>query len=158
MTRVNWILDKTKFLSLKEVTQLLETANHLAETALLYGYKTPVRDYFIVHLAVATGLRVSEIARLDCDDIHLGKKGGYLIVQNGKGSKKRLVKFNSRFRGHYEEYLGWKKSWQETVGQGCPLLASTHTGSYINNDTALLLHHMLHHRPGGEKSTGKIDV
>ncbi|MHC4123237.1 MAG: restriction endonuclease subunit S [Planctomycetota bacterium] len=64
MTGLNWVLDRRKFLSEPEAKQLFETARKLADRALIFDHKVPVRDYFIVHLALATGLRVMEIAHL----------------------------------------------------------------------------------------------
>ena len=128
---VNWILDRNKYLSPKEARDLLKTAKHLAETALLYGHKIPVRDYFAIHLALETGLRVSEIAQVNCGDICIDQQTGLLLVRKGKGNKKRIVKFNSRLRNHYEEYLKWKEVCNEPTGLSDPLLMSSHTGGHM---------------------------
>ena len=71
MIRSNWVLDPGKFLSREEVNRLLETARKRAEAARARGNKVAVRDYFIVDLALATGLRVAEIADLKCKDVFL---------------------------------------------------------------------------------------
>jgi len=133
MARTGWIVDKSKFLSPKETQQLLKTARFLAETALLYGHKTPVRDYFLIHLGLATGLRVSEIAELNCGDIYADRKAGYLIVRKGKGSKQRLVRFSSTFSQHLNEYLGWKQAHNEPAVPSDPLLRSSHTGGHMTS-------------------------
>lgn len=133
MARTGWILDKSKFLSDKEINQLLKTAKFLAETALLYGHKIPVRDYLLVHLAVATGLRVSEISDLNCGDIYPDRKAGYLIVRKGKGNKKRIVRFSSIFRQHYDEYLNWKQACDESIEPDAPLLLSSHTCGHMTS-------------------------
>ena len=62
MTGINRILEPHTFLSLEEARMLLETARVRAETAIAQGHKIAVRDYFIVGLALSTGLRVMEIA------------------------------------------------------------------------------------------------
>ena len=64
----NWILDPDKFLSEQETQKLLDTARQRAQRALVKGHKVAIRDYFIIHLALSTGLRVMEIAGLDCGD------------------------------------------------------------------------------------------
>ena len=133
MSRVNWVLDRSKYLSRREAKWLIKKARHLAETGLLYGHKTPVRDYFIIHLALETGLRVMEIAQLNCGDIHIDEKTGSLIVRKGKGGKKRLVRFNSEFKQHYDEYLKWKQAGEEPVGLDDPLLRSSHTGEHMTS-------------------------
>lgn len=131
MSCVNWILDRSKYLSLEEVKRLLKTARGMAETGLLYGHAIPVRDYFIIHLALETGLRVSEIAQLNFGDIHIDNETGLLLVRKGKGNKKRIIRFNSEFAQHYEEYLKWKQDCNEPAGQDDPLLISSHTGGYM---------------------------
>ena len=131
MSRVDWVLDRSKYLSRREAKWLIKTAKHLAETGLLYDHKTPVRDYFIIHLALETGLRVMEIAQLNCGDIHIDEKTGSLIVRKGKGGKKRLVRFNNEFKQHYEEYLKWKQAREMPFGATDPLLLSSHTGGHM---------------------------
>ncbi len=131
MAGLNWVLDRSKFLSLAEARQLLETARELAQTASLHNHKTPVRDYFIIHLALATGLRVMEIAQLNCGDILIDEFYTTLIVRRGKGGKKRPVWFNGEFRKHYEDYLDWKQANNEPVGPDDPLLLSSNTGKHM---------------------------
>jgi len=131
MIRSNWVLDPGKFLSQEEVNRLLETARKRAEVALARGNKVAVRDYFIVDLALSTGLRVAEIADLKCRDIFLRERFCALLVRNGKGGKKRLVRFNGSFKRHYEEYLLWKQSVGEPTGSGDPLFLSSNTGTHM---------------------------
>ena len=59
---MNWVLDPGKFLSSQEAKKLLETAKERAERAVCRGQKVPIKDYFIIDLALSTGLRVMEIA------------------------------------------------------------------------------------------------
>ena len=133
MSRVDWVLDRSKYLSRREAKRLLRIAGHLAQTGLLYDHRTPVRDYFIIDLALATGLRVMEMAQLDCGDIQADEKTGSLIVRKGKGGKKRLVRFNSEFTQHYMTYLDWKQANDEPVGPNDPLLRSSHTGGHMTS-------------------------
>jgi site-specific recombinase XerD len=125
--RSNWVLDPGKFLSREEVNKLLETARKRAEAATARGNKVAVRDYFIVDLALATGLRVAEIADLKCKDIFLRDRFCALLVRSGKGGKKRLVRFNGDFKRHHEEYVLWKQNVGEPAGPADPLLLSSNT-------------------------------
>lgn len=127
MIKSNWVLDPGKFLSQEEVNRLLETARKRAEVAITHGKKVAVRDYFIVDLALSTGLRVAEIADLKCKDIFLRENFCALLVRNGKGGKKRLVRFNGAFKRRYEEYLRWKETVGEPTGLGDPLFLSSNT-------------------------------
>jgi site-specific recombinase XerD len=132
MIKSNWVLDPGKFLSREEVNRLLETARKRAEVALARGHKVAIRDYFIVDMALSTGLRVGEIADLKCKDIFLRDGFCALLVKNGKGGKKRLVRFNGSFRHHCEEYILWKQTAGEPASPGDPLLLSSNTGCHMS--------------------------
>ncbi|MGA2916620.1 MAG: tyrosine-type recombinase/integrase [Sedimentisphaerales bacterium] len=131
MTGFNWVLDQRKFLCEEEVIRLLKTAEQRAKEALARGYKVAIRDYFIIHLALSTGLRVMEIAQLNCGDIFLGDGISSLLVRRGKGGKKRLVYFNGSFKHHYNEYTLWKQNISEPIGPGDPLILSSNTKSHM---------------------------
>lgn len=128
MIKSNWVLYPEKFLSREEVSRLLETAKKRAEVALARGNRVAVRDYFIVDLALSTGLRVAEIADLKCSDIFLREQFCALLVRNGKGGKKRLVRFNGAFKKHYEEYIRWKQNVGEPTAPSDMLFLSSNTG------------------------------
>jgi site-specific recombinase XerD len=131
MTGFNWVLDQRKFLSGEEVARLLKIAEQRAREALTKNHKVAIRDYFIIHLALSTGLRVMEIAQLNCGDIFLGDSTSSLLVKRGKGGKKRLVYFNGSFKRHYNEYILWKQSVGESVGPEDPLILSSNTRSHM---------------------------
>jgi integrase/recombinase XerC len=60
------------------------------------------RDKAIVELFYASGLRLSELAGLDIDDINLSRKMARVL---GKGAKERLVPFNSTTASAIRAYL-----------------------------------------------------
>ncbi len=111
---------------------LLAVARDLAELARLTKRKVAVRDYFIVHLGLRTGLRVMEIAALNCGDLFLEEGVSAVLVREGKGMKKRTVFFGSQLRAHCREYLRWKQSQGEPVDSDSPLLLSSVTGSHMS--------------------------
>ena len=74
-----------------------------------------------------------EIAQLNCGDIYIDEKTGSLLVRKGKGGKKRLVRFNSEFKQHHDEYLKWKQAYNEPINQNDPLLRSSHTGGHMTS-------------------------
>ena len=127
MIQSNWVLDPGKFLTREEASRLLETLRKRARIALARGNKVAVRDYFIIDLALSTGLRVMEIAQLKCGDIFLRAPACMLLVRNGKGGKKRLVRFNGAFKRHFEEYVCWKQTVGEPTEPGDPLILSSNT-------------------------------
>lgn len=64
--------------------------------------RIPVRDKALLELMYATGLRVSETAGLQLDDLHFDS--GYLRCM-GKGSKVRVVPFGEKARDCLSRYL-----------------------------------------------------
>ncbi len=62
-----------------------------------------VRDRAILELLYGTGLRASEVCRLDLVDVALSE--GLLLVKEGKGRKDRVVPFGERVRASLLAYL-----------------------------------------------------
>jgi integrase len=89
----------------------------------------PVRDWAILHVALDTGLRVSEICALRMRDVIL--EGGHpaLIVRDGKGGKKRGVKLGSALRQHLAGFVVWKTTKGESLSPGAPLFVSARDGA-----------------------------
>ena len=81
-------------LSMQEVGRLLEGVHGTDKVAL--------RDRAMLELLYATGLRVSELAGLTLDDLHLDS--GY-VRTTGKGNKMRVVPFGEKARVQVEKYL-----------------------------------------------------
>jgi len=61
------------------------------------------RDRAILELFYASGLRLSELAALDVDDVNLSAQMARVL---GKGGKERLVPFNSTTTASIRAYLG----------------------------------------------------
>lgn len=89
----------------------------------------PVRDWAILHVALDTGLRVSEICALQIRDVILDGGHPALIVRDGKGGKKRGVKLGSALREHLAEFVTWKNETGESVSPGAPLFVSARGGA-----------------------------
>ena len=110
---------------------MLNCSRTLALLAKAEGKKISVRDHFIVDLGLATGLRVMEMAALNCGDLFLENAVPSLVVRNGKGGKKRVVFFNAAFKNHCKEYLEWKTSVGESIEPDQPLLLSSNKKVYM---------------------------
>jgi integrase/recombinase XerC len=102
---------------------------HLSEdemTALLDAPAgdTPLsrRDRAVLELFYASGLRLSELAGLDVDDVNLG---GRMVRVLGKGGKQRLVPFNTTAAKALREYL---KDRTTIIGRGVRLQADRDRG------------------------------
>ncbi len=87
----------------------------------------------VIHLALYSGLRVSELSRLTIKDLHLcNVKDPYLFVKDGKGSRDRDVYIDRNLVNHLKEYLDIKKKgWSESVEEDAPLFAG-HGGNNIS--------------------------
>ena len=105
-----WIVTPDKFLTDEESKKLRRMCEEAAIIAKSKGNQLAVRNRFIIETALGTGLRVSELANLKVDDIHI-RKGQYsLKVNNGKGGKHRVVGFNNKLKVLVQEYLDYRKS------------------------------------------------
>ncbi len=82
------------FLNLQEVLKILETPNTRRDSG--------IRDRAILELFYATGLRVSELAKLKVDDVNL--EAGFLKCL-GKGSKERIIPLGSKAKEAVAKYL-----------------------------------------------------
>jgi integrase/recombinase XerC len=80
------------------------------------------RDKAIVELFYASGLRLSELAGLDLDDVNLSRKMARVL---GKGGKERLVPFNSTTVSALRAYL---KDRDRLLGDGRP----SHDALFVN--------------------------
>ncbi|MEK7449400.1 MAG: tyrosine-type recombinase/integrase, partial [Planctomycetota bacterium] len=120
-------LDEGKFLIRGEVGRLIRVCKRRAKSR-----KAGVRDWLIIHLALSTGLRVHEITDLKCGDILIANERASLIVRNGKGGKRRIVRFNGEFKKHLKDYLAWKKANNEGINPEDPLIKSSNTGGHLS--------------------------
>lgn len=127
----NWILEPSKFLNKNQAGDLLGTAKERAEISQARSEKVAVRDYFVVHFNIGTGLRVMELADLNCGDLFINGESSSVLVRNGKGSKKRLVFISESLANHCKEYLQWKKQTGEPVEDDSPLFLSSNTGKHM---------------------------
>jgi integrase/recombinase XerD len=71
------------------VTWLTEEEADALLTAPSQATRTGRRDHAMLHLAIVTGLRVSELTALTRDDLQLG--AGPHVICNGKGRKQRIT-------------------------------------------------------------------
>jgi len=62
----------------------------------------------VIDLALSTGMRVSEISNLKESDLFISNGEFELIVQRGKGGKRRTVYFDPGLKAHLKKYIIWK--------------------------------------------------
>lgn len=118
-----YIITREKFLSVKERNKLLRVCRKEERDDLSKDRTTWVNRYMLIHLAMNTGLRVSEMAALRINDLHLSGKENYLVVQCGKRGRKRDVYLDMEIVDHLTKYLVIKKKWKESTDDNAPLFA-----------------------------------
>ena len=114
-------ISRDKFMSQEEVRVLLKVCEDQAILDAARGRRTWPTRYMLVHLALHSGLRVSELAALVIGDLYLIGRENYLVVRNGKGGKKRDVYLDREIVRHLKEYIAVKKTWHNPVDEGAPL-------------------------------------
>ena len=105
---MNWILTPDKFLTPEETKQLRRTCQEAATIAKSRGNQAPVRDALIIDLALGSGLRVSEMAKLKVEDLYLKRGQSSNHVRDGKGGKARVVDIGLNLRKHIIEFLDYR--------------------------------------------------
>jgi site-specific recombinase XerD len=63
------------------------------------------RDWALLSLLAATGLRAAEASALTHADLQLNERSGWITVRSGKGRRRRKVPVNTRARKVLEEYI-----------------------------------------------------
>lgn len=69
----------------------------------LYGATETQQEKAILHMGYGCGLRVTEISKLNKEDLRLTEN--LIIVQKGKNSKRRLVPINDKISNELQEFL-----------------------------------------------------
>ena len=82
--------------------------------------KDNLRDWAILELLAATGLRVSEVATLTHTDLTLSGKSGWVNVRLGKGKKTRRVPVHERAAEVLKEF----QKTEADKGESAPLFSS----------------------------------
>jgi len=132
----NYSITRDKFLSVDEAKKLLRVCQKNAMADMKAKRTTWVTRYMLVHLALHSGLRVSEIASLKIADLHFNEQDNYLIVQNGKRHRKRDVYLDKELVKHLQNFILIKKdNWNEPVDDDTPLFSGR--GGIHYTETAL---------------------
>lgn len=116
------------FLTPDQVASLKAYCRNRAERGESDRRENPIRDWAILHLALDSGLRVSEICALVTRDMVLDQGHASIIVRHGKGDKKRGVRIGMALRDHLATFLEWKEAHGESTTSMAPVFISTRGG------------------------------
>ena len=110
-----------RYLTTEELTRLRRHAEARATHAVTTDAVTAVRSWALLDTLLSSGLRASEIAALRVGDCLLGYGQSSLIVQNGKGGKRREVFIAEDLKRHLKAFITWKRDRGEDVSDTLPL-------------------------------------
>ncbi|MBC7292008.1 MAG: tyrosine recombinase XerC [Actinotalea sp.] len=102
-------------LAVDEAARLVEAAATAAAT----GEPDAVRDWVLVELLYATGVRVGELVGVDVDDVDAGQRTLRVL---GKGAKERVVPFGAPAARALDRYLVGARPTLAGRGAGTPAL------------------------------------
>ncbi|MCK5214481.1 MAG: site-specific integrase [Candidatus Omnitrophica bacterium] len=107
-----WIVGEDKILDIVESDLLRHSCRKPKERGINEKKFYLVRDWFMIELGLFTGLRVDEMRQLKIGDILIKGKQSSIIVQKGKGDKKRCVWINDGFKQTCLEFLQIRKKFR----------------------------------------------
>ena len=115
-----WSPDPATFMTSWEVGKMLLAAEQRKSHSW-----TGVKDWIFVVLGLNTGLRISEIASLQCHHVIVsGAIYSHVLVANGKGDKARRVPLNAPSLEAIANYIQLKASFGEKIVGEEPFLRS----------------------------------
>ena len=91
-----------------------------------------ILEYIVIEIALGSGLRVAEIADLQCGDLVLGKFSGSLLVRRGKGGKRRTVIISGQLCRILKKFVRRKAVSNQSTDVQAPLLASRVAGKPLS--------------------------
>jgi integrase/recombinase XerD len=114
-------MDRTKYMDQNEVRQLRQAAEAREALDLRKGRHGGVVAWAVVDLALSTGLRVGELARLTVGDVDLRR--GALTVTRTKRRRhfRETLAISRELRGHLAAFLAWKETVGEDLSPAAPL-------------------------------------
>ncbi len=109
-------IDGVKYFNVKQIKMLRRTVRDQAELDFHAGKVTGIREWMVVDLLTATGLRVSEAANLRCGDLKIGYAKSKIFIRDGKGHVSGHVVVTESLKRHFKAFIGWKQKQGEAVG------------------------------------------
>jgi len=108
-------IDGVKYFNDKQVKMLRRAVRDQAELDIQSGKVTGIREWMVVDLLTATGLRVSEAANLRCGDLKIGYAESKIFIRDGKGHVSGHVIITESLKRHFKAFIGWKQKQDEAV-------------------------------------------
>ena len=129
MAEFDWSLDGMKFLDGDDVARLRKQAARVRREGVRTKRFRLVRNWFVIEVGLQTGLRVMEIAALQCGDLLIHQDSPEVIVRCGKGGRRRVVKVSRAFQTQCMWFLKAKQQAGQPITPDAPLFAARQTGA-----------------------------
>lgn len=121
--KMSWFLEDRKFFSQEEQGRL---KGYLSRH--LFGLKRGRwMDWFVIELALETGLRVGEMSALLHSDFRTDSTTPGVLVCCGKGGKPRFVRVRQELCHKAQKFFAWKQETGQSTGPEAPLFWSPRT-------------------------------
>lgn len=125
-----YVITRDKLLTESEISKLLKTCRERATADLRAGRITWLMRSALVHIALGSGLKVSEIAVLKVGSLHLSHRNPYLVVLSKTG-KKREVYLDNDLVDSLKNFIEQKKTvFKGSIDPVTPLFAGRN-GAHI---------------------------
>ena len=103
-------MDKTKYLDLEEVRLVRDTAELSARRDIEQGRTKGPLAWMVVDLALSTGLRASELSRINVAHIDLKRKLIMVTRSKRKTARSEALSIDGQIAEHLREYIDWRKA------------------------------------------------
>lgn len=110
-------LEEDSYYSKEEVWALMGVMWELHRLGKFEG----IRNWFLVHYDLNSGLRVEELSDLKHGDFFVEMGKCYVVVRQGKGGKRRNVSVSEELRLDYLYFVDWKKACGLSTAKDSPL-------------------------------------
>jgi len=117
-------ITRDKFFDTHERKSILKTCEDLANEDKAKGRMTwPIR-YMLVHLALSSGLRVSEIAALRLEEVRLKAKPPYIFCMQWEAREIQGLYIDRELVSHIKQFI-WQKNtvWDQLINEDAPLFS-----------------------------------
>jgi len=142
-----YTISRHKFFTNEERQNLMRVTEARSIVDQAKGRTTWQVRWMLVHLAMHSGLRVSEIAALQIRDVHLKNGNNYIYVRCGKRGKDRDVAIDATLAKHLKEFINNKELWDQPSDSDAFLFTGQGGGQFTT--TALTVSFSLAVREAG---------
>ncbi len=115
-------IDRRRYMNARETRQLRQTTAGRAALDLQKGRTGGVLAWAVIDLALATGLRVGELVRLNCGDVGLRRRSLTVWRTKRRRPFQETLAIGGELRDHLAQFLDWKQLVDQPTEPEAPLL------------------------------------